>query len=316
MADDVGAKMTKTKQQHYVPQFYLRNFADAGGRLFAYDKSADKSFATNVRDVAGQRYFYDVSELDHVTGLSQTIEKHFQMIEGDAAPFFAGLLDALAAGSFTSISPEQRSHISFYLANQIVRTKEFRKQTVEIHLKAYHEILMRSVAVEPPEWKDVPFNVKLREGGEAAIHAETILDKDFVLKLADILHNHIWIVGINRTPMSFYTSDHPIARHAHVEHPFFGMSGYASRGIEVAYPLSPRFLLSMCERTFFADFADKDGQTLDLAADDNITYYNAEQVFSSDRFLYCERDDFAFAKRVCDKEPDFRNPTRDRVTMG
>lgn len=307
--------MTKTKQQHYVPQFYLRNFADANGRLFAYDKSEDCSFPTNVRDIAGQRYFYDLPELDQASGISQTIEKHFQKIEEDAAPHFAKLITALDSGSFGGITEDQRVHISLFIANQIVRTNEFRKETIELQRKAYHEILKRATAIEHPEWKDIPFNIKLRDGGEAAIHAQTILDKDFVLKLTDIVHNHIWIVAVNLTSSPFYTSDHPIARRPHIEHPFLSMSGYASKGIEIAYPLSSKFLLSMCERTYFADFAAKDGQTLDLPSDQNIIYYNSLQAYSSDRFMYCERDDFAFAKRVCDKDPEFRNPARDRVSV-
>src|SRR5579885_3315540 len=52
------------KKQHYVPQFYLRKFADKFGGLFVFDKARHKSFKSNVRDVGNEKYFYKLpSEL-------------------------------------------------------------------------------------------------------------------------------------------------------------------------------------------------------------------------------------------------------------
>ena len=50
------------KLQHYVAQCYLRAFAAQGGKhpnIWCYDKVEKRAFKTNVKNVAGERYFYN-----------------------------------------------------------------------------------------------------------------------------------------------------------------------------------------------------------------------------------------------------------------
>jgi hypothetical protein len=51
--------MPGTKKQHYVPQFYLKRFADARKRIYVFDKLTKRSFLASVTDIANERYFYD-----------------------------------------------------------------------------------------------------------------------------------------------------------------------------------------------------------------------------------------------------------------
>ena len=47
------------KIQHYVPQFLLRRFVDAEGKLHVFDKRESKQFhTTNVRNVAAEKALY------------------------------------------------------------------------------------------------------------------------------------------------------------------------------------------------------------------------------------------------------------------
>jgi uncharacterized protein DUF4238 len=50
------------KRQHYVPQSYLRRFADENDRIWTFDKVTKKSFLSNVSGVACRPYFYDFDE--------------------------------------------------------------------------------------------------------------------------------------------------------------------------------------------------------------------------------------------------------------
>ena len=52
----------RTKNQHYVPQFLLRRFADENERVHVYDKHARKSFVSATRNVASENCFYDLKE--------------------------------------------------------------------------------------------------------------------------------------------------------------------------------------------------------------------------------------------------------------
>ena len=56
-----------TKNQHYVPQGYLRNFSTKD-QIFAYDKRERRKFKTNVRNVAvNQKVSKSPSLFPHAT---------------------------------------------------------------------------------------------------------------------------------------------------------------------------------------------------------------------------------------------------------
>ena len=47
------------KQQHFVPQCYLKNFANEEHRLFVWDKIKKASYPSHVKNIAQERYFND-----------------------------------------------------------------------------------------------------------------------------------------------------------------------------------------------------------------------------------------------------------------
>jgi len=49
-----------TRKQHWVPQFYLRHFADSSGQLHAYNKSNGAFYRTKVENVCSKRDLYEV----------------------------------------------------------------------------------------------------------------------------------------------------------------------------------------------------------------------------------------------------------------
>lgn len=123
-----------------------------------------------------------------------------------------------------------------------------------------------------------------------------------VPEIIEILHNHIWILGINETAQPFYTSDNPVVWDTHKEYPPGRGSGLASEGIEVAFPMTPKHILILRERVFFRENEQLDGSAIALDGD-QVMYYNGFQVFESHRQLYCPDDDFSLAERICDKCP-------------
>ncbi|MGV6889649.1 DUF4238 domain-containing protein [Rhodophyticola sp. SM2404] len=81
--------MAEKTNHHYVPQLYLRNFADGidrQARVFTFDSSTGKSFKTSVRNVASKRHFNRV-EIDGVD--PNYLEDGLAEIEGELAPFLS-----------------------------------------------------------------------------------------------------------------------------------------------------------------------------------------------------------------------------------
>lgn len=53
-----------TRKQHWVPQFYLRHFADSSGQLYAYNKSSGDFYRTKTENVCSKRDLYEVKHSD------------------------------------------------------------------------------------------------------------------------------------------------------------------------------------------------------------------------------------------------------------
>ena len=55
----------KRKRQHYVPQVYLKGFANITKKkhlLFVYNKENKKSFKCNIKNIGQENYFYSFQE--------------------------------------------------------------------------------------------------------------------------------------------------------------------------------------------------------------------------------------------------------------
>ena len=53
-----------TRKQHWVPQFYLRHFADSSGQLHAYSRQKSSFFRTNCENLCCMRDLYEVEHAD------------------------------------------------------------------------------------------------------------------------------------------------------------------------------------------------------------------------------------------------------------
>ena len=108
-----------------------------------------------------------------------------------------------------------------------------------------------------------------------------------------------------------HTSDQPFTRFPHKHSPYRNFTGYGSPGIQLNFPLSPRFSLSLLERGYFQKLANFDGRVRDVPLlPENVQHENSLQVLHSSRFIFSPKDDFLMAKEMCDENPDLRNHHR------
>src|SRR5690348_775072 len=88
----------KVIQQHFVPRFYLENFTDSNGMLWAFDKTNSRRFKRKPSEIATQRYFYDVPEIDKYSTNGQIIDNIFKPIEDQAARILQNWMEQLSTG--------------------------------------------------------------------------------------------------------------------------------------------------------------------------------------------------------------------------
>jgi hypothetical protein len=315
--------MDKVKNQHYVPQFYLRKFAYPNDRLHVFDKFNKRSFQTNAKNIASETGFYDfhpdiqnkfqekvaqggVKKKD-VPLLEKALDP--QMIEHELAarearfsPIFDEILYAIEHKK--PITEEQRWYLTEFIVLQILRTPEYRKTLIETE-----EGLIRSLLRFYPDSEDI--FVKYDDRRASIDHASFMFNPRLQLALTTTLIDHIWLFGENRTNNHFYTSDSPVVKRAHLPHPLYGV-GYGSLGVQVAFPLTPKYMLIMCEKIAFHHIQHLDLTTISLNAE-NVIYYNSLQVFQSYRHVFCPHGEFLLAADISNAHPRVSVPERERV---
>ena len=87
--------------QHFVPQFYLKNFSQNGKQIFVYDKAIHKSFSCGISSVASQQSFYDNRD-------NQSMENEIGKLEGNTAGVLKKLIEALLTCKFERINKEDK----------------------------------------------------------------------------------------------------------------------------------------------------------------------------------------------------------------
>jgi hypothetical protein len=167
--------------------------------------------------------------------------------------------------------------------------------------------------------QDAVPEVTVSEENAPLKHAEFMFVEGFVERVMPVVLDHIWSIGDNNTPQPLFTSDAPVVLYPHVNHPLYGGSGFASKGIEILLPLSPRYILILRERCHFAPLMEgltpsPDGAVL-LMRPEGVSLYNNFQVCNSHRQVYSPQDTFDEIRGLMEKFPGMYDQTRPRFTV-
>lgn len=127
------AKPSKlTRKQHWVPQFYLRHFADSNECLWAHRRNSDKIFSTKVNGICYERDLHEIrfSESDKPTDfyMPNYIENRLSKIESCLARSYSKLLND--CDSF-HLTPDDQLALCFFIAHLLVRHPNLIKQEQE-----------------------------------------------------------------------------------------------------------------------------------------------------------------------------------------
>lgn len=265
--------MNKVKNQHYVPQFYLKNFSGNKRQLFVFDKINNKEFPSAVDSVASSRFFYDWKELDEIVG-KQLIESSFSAFEGEAAIALNDLISRIEANKFKGFGEEEKLLIAEFIWYQMIRTPEARIQGD--HSAKTLEESLRSKGFNDEEIKNSGLSYAASDA--RLEHLRMIIDPLQVKESVNSLLERLWVVSVNKTNYRFYTSDNPVVRHTHYDR---GFSAY-----ELFYPLTPNIGLMILNRKDFLDFLPFNNKVMAFKNKKYVKWYNENQVFLSGRQVF------------------------------
>ena len=306
------------KKQHYVPQCYLEAWAIPNThQVFVYDKNLSKGRKSNITDVASENHFYDVDFPETINpkvcedlGMnvaeveaifkSQPIENFFsRKIEGELSTILKKITANVAQltpwvkENCFFISGDDKLKLSAQLAYQHIRTKSVRNMLLE-SADCLTQVLKDMKVPEKTIEKYI-----LDKNKAKAIHAQMLFDGEELLSSMLRFNSLIWVLGVNKTPIDFITSDNPICTQAHIKDDFLCMSALMSKGVEIFYPISPRIGLFMFD-DYHKAMEKYHRRYTEITKTEMIDHYNSLCAIRSERCIFSSKNDFTIIDTLND----------------
>ena len=286
----------RIKIEHYVPRFYLTNFAINKNRksVYCFDKYTSNKFLTNIRNIACEKYFYDIPPDN------QLVEKSLAMIESNLSSAYNKLV---ANKDLNRLNWDERIAIANFVAIQEIRTKEMREFLRDLCKQLTARLSKYKLSEGLKKWlKDIntteypkEFQIRMFES---------------VREFTNMILSMKWILTENKTEMLFWTSDHPINRFNPIKDPL-GNLGLLSQGIQIFFPLTPTLSLCLCDPVEYFPYPEK----IRTSNINNVIFQNHLQMRWSTRFVFSQDDDFSLAEKILKEEPSLKSLNRQRVSL-
>lgn len=366
--------MNKVKRQHYVPQFYLKQWHNekSNEQIYVYDKNTRKSYSTNIKGIASSNYFYDYPEfteeqkkefIEKVNNSKeitapekeqiienidkQIIENALSQIETINSNVINSIItrlnnvQALPINYFLHhkfITDEDIIELSYFIALQFTRTEEMRiaqndmtkwfaKITANnilqnIDYLEKDEKLVKEIGgkyefnkfkeeVKSGKFNSDSYTIEIDETYNKILHISSIFE--LADSISKYLMHYKWIILINNTNIPFLTTDNPVAKKNNLENIY--SYGFASKGIEIYYPISPKYAILIWEPSYFKEIApDLFNQTILKIKESNVIHNNDLLIQSATCQIYSNINDFTWVEKRVNDTPSIANKKRPRIT--
>jgi hypothetical protein len=246
----VGSSRHAPKLHHYLPQAFLKRFADEHGQVWVLDRQRAEIRPQPVEVTAAERELYTIDADDGTK--DRGLEHWFaEMVDGPSVTVLQGLHDG------EDLKETDRRTLSLFAAGMFLRTPAFRETTRQMSDQMAD--WLRQMGVQPAGGESVPES--LSEPG--AVRTEDLLGflehakgKDgryqnefvelvgsFLAPLSELLLRMNWVIGYAPQAKSFVASDRPVVQsRPHGHNPLYGV-GITTPGSEKVVPLSARMAL-------------------------------------------------------------------------
>lgn len=245
--------MNRAKNQHWVPQFYLRYYATLESRdskrpkvwIFSKHEVDGDEKLTSVRNVCGQRYLY--SPLIETGGRDWSLEDLLNELEAGLGSIWPTLVEHFVALD----DPHLRRAVALFVAVTHLRNPEVREQVEKMHatlVKIYEDA--PTLADGTPDIAGIKINgqyypVSTQGWRRYCAWGKDDHDRFFADMLrSEAMHTaqHLmekrWSVVIADED-TFITTDNPVGLQHKVREKF----GIQTKGTIVTFPLSPRRII-------------------------------------------------------------------------
>lgn len=250
-----GEDLSKSVKQHWVPQFYLKEFSTPETRdakmkkVWAFHREKGDPLLVNVEDIAAQRHLYtpacpegkrDWKTDDKLTDLEELISKVWPTIAHD----------------YVNLSDKHiRMAVSLFVATLILR-----HPCKIAEVKKIHDMMVSVWEKAPKDSEGRPYGSYIYEGKEYELDSSewhnyknatdydhqiffTSLIESETGVIAELLIKKRWSVVISEAPV-FITTDNPVIAENQERERF----GLGTKGTLITFPLSPTRILCMDDK--------------------------------------------------------------------
>lgn len=298
----------QSERQHFVPAFYLRNFArkSASGKIdqiYVYDLDQEKSWRTAVENAGSERDFYVTTNAE---GKRVSIEDNLAELEKVMAPAFRSFLNTPPAFTITAqelydrfahlvpgireiappeltistafdgITPRERELMALFVATMHTRGSSLRRDLRRVNNLVVTQA-QRLQTLEPHILSEHIQNLKKSDNDIAHEANQAILAT--APALMRLFLSFGWLIARTTPEFPLVTSDTPFVRWSGT-----GDISWAAENLEMWLPLNPITAVGFYR-------LDNSVQPLPIAHLHDLTprdvrFINALQVDQCDRFVY------------------------------
>jgi len=314
------------ENQHYVPRFILKKFSSGKKpKIWAFDKSNDKVFQTNIKNIASEKGFYEFEIPEAKSSEKVSMEKHLSSVETMASSAFKKIC---SNKNLKDLSKEHGSIMMLFVTVQFVRTKEYRERFLELGETIKEKV--KQIGATNEQIADLIGNDKENETFIGLSAFSNI--NHFLPQFAD----KAWLLFETTMDAPFHISDNPVVLHNEIDHSPYGSLGLSVRGIEIYFPISS----TLCLAIYCPSIADKimesaeriekfnmpilddemesianlahglrNGTSISINAK-HVRMLNSLQVTFSTRYVYNENGNFDLVKEMISNNNAYRTALR------
>ena len=249
--------MSKAKKQHWVPQFYLKEFAieetkrSKKPQVWIFSKTEGDPVRVNVGDIAAKRYLYSPKKKDG--SRSWEMENRLAELESAVSMFWPDI----ARGYVDLNEEDTRKIVALFIATLILRHPDKINTVKQVHgqIVEYLDRLPQDEhgnpnvnELETRDGRIIPLDSsdwEAYKNSSDADHQETFIQQlqDNAYRMAKTLRRKRWSIVISEDPI-FITTDRPVA----IFNQKREMFGLETKGTFINFPLSPTRVLVMDDR--------------------------------------------------------------------
>lgn len=302
--------------QHYIPQFYLRNFSLDNKSIVVYDKIQEKVYKSPINKVASERYFYSLPE-NTFDENGEKVDSLF--IENDyfannIEPSFSILIRTILENKekwikdhgYQALNVNDKYNFAKFIAIQRFRVPSYREELITTRkdiMDGIFDLFTEGLSLENPDLdidlspSDKGFlkdsltpNIKL-DHANLGFRSESLIDT-----YAQLLAHNYWEFSFI-PENDLYTSDRPIAYriHSREENLTLLCGGLANYSSEVTFPISKDILLTIWDKNYFGQKKRQDCKFSTLP--------NIRKVINNyTRLLFAKRQIFCLKKEFLSSE--------------